>query len=90
MFRSFFCSLFILSFCFTSAVVAADKKIIGLIVPVQHAALVDIEEGFKEELKALPQVAPYEIKVMNAQGDNQLQLALIQDLVQKGCDIFVP
>jgi putative tryptophan/tyrosine transport system substrate-binding protein len=90
MFRSFFYFLFILSFSFTSAVDAADKKLIGLIVPVQHAALQDIEEGFKEELKALPSVAPYEIKVMNAQGDNQLQLALIQDLVKKGCDIFVP
>jgi len=65
----------------------SKKRVIGVIVPMEHTALNQIVEGFKKELEANEDVI---VKVFNAQGDMNLQRALIQQLVQMDCDLFVP
>jgi putative ABC transport system substrate-binding protein len=66
------------------------KKVIGMIVPMHHAALEDIVSGYKEELAQLLPPASYDLQVLNAQGDLSLQMAIINNLAHNGCDIFVP
>ena len=62
------------------------KPTVGIIVPMEHTALNQIIEGFKKEL------ADQDIncKVLNAQGDPNIQKTIIQKLMQEDCDLFVP
>ena len=62
-------------------------RLIGVIVPLEHQALTEIVNGFKEELKAEPGIS---IQVLNAQGDMNIQRALIEQLKRDSCEIFVP
>lgn len=64
-------------------------KTIGIILPMEHAALTEIVDGFKKTLKA---EYPEDTKILveNAQGDANIQRAIIQKLVSQKVDIFVP
>jgi putative ABC transport system substrate-binding protein len=77
---------FILSI-FISTPVRAVK--IGVIVPMQHAAMEEIVAGLQETLK------PYlsesdEIIVKNANGDQTLQHQIIKQMLNSGVDYFLP
>lgn len=87
MLRTILCSFLIIS---SLAHASENKKTtIGIIVPMQHAALTDMVTGFKDELTKLGK-HDCEIKVMNAQGDLSMQMAILQNLIENKCDIFVP
>lgn len=62
------------------------KPVIGIIVPMEHTALNQIVNGFKQELADQNIVC----KVLNAQGDQNIQKTIIQKLIQEECDLFVP
>lgn len=62
------------------------EKVIGVIVPLEHEALSQIVNGFKKELKN----NPCKVKVMNAQGDQNIQRAIIEQLMREQCDLLVP
>lgn len=62
------------------------KPVIGIIVPMEHAALTQIINGFKQELADQDIIC----KVLNAQGDPNIQKTIIQKLIQDECDLFVP
>lgn len=64
-------------------------KLIGIIVPVEHEALTQIVNGLKEELK-MDNDERVTIKVMNAQGDPNIQRAIIEQLVRDQCDLLIP
>jgi putative tryptophan/tyrosine transport system substrate-binding protein len=67
-----------------------EKKItIGIIMPMDHMALREIVEGFKETMAAqFPH--PVAIKVQNAQGDMNLQHSIIQQFINEKVDVLVP
>lgn len=67
-----------------------DKKLIGIIMPMQHAALDDMVRGFQEELAQVVDRERYNVLVVNAQGDASLQMALIKNLINDHCTVFVP
>lgn len=60
------------------------KPTIGIIVPMQHAALTEMIQGFKETLPDLT------IKVLNAGADQTLQKSIIEQLIHEKCDLLVP
>lgn len=60
------------------------KPVIGIIVPMEHAALTEMIQGFSQKLEGAT------IKVFNAQADQTLQKSIIQQLIQENCDVLVP
>ncbi len=62
------------------------KPLVGIIIPIEHEALNQIVTGIKTEL--LDQ--NIRCKVLNAQGDSNIQKAIIEKLVREKCDIFMP
>lgn len=62
------------------------KPLVGIIVPMEHKALNEIVAGFKQELEDQDVIC----KVLNAQGDPNIQKTIIQQLVQEKCDLFIP
>jgi len=63
---------------------------VGIVLPIQHAALDDIVAGFKEELKAKMGDAEVEIQVQNALGDANLQRSMIAKFLNDKVDLLVP
>src|SRR5689334_1669417 len=63
------------------------ETVVGVIVPMEHQALNDIVSGLREGLKS---DKPITLRVMNAQGDPNIQRSIIQQLVQDDCDVLVP
>ena len=62
---------------------------IHFVIPLEHQALNDIVNGFKESLSAeLPGKVAY--NVHNAQGDPNLQRAILQKLAQEKVSLVVP
>lgn len=66
-----------------------NVKKIGIIVPLQNQSLHEIVAGFKSELQAA-QPGKFVIKVANAQGDMNLQRAIIQQFKDEHFDLVVP
>lgn len=63
---------------------AKTKPTIGIIVPMEHAALTEMIQGFKEKLPDA------NIRVLNAQADQTLQKSIINQLIHEQCDLLVP
>ncbi len=80
--------IFVIILIITAAVSLSYKrkteKVIGVIVPMEHQALTEIVKGLKERLGNVS------IKVLNAQGDPNLQRAIIEQLARDQCDVIVP
>jgi putative ABC transport system substrate-binding protein len=64
-------------------------KHIGIVLPMEHAALREIVDGFKEQVTKLSSVR-VEFVVQNAQGDLNLQRSIIQQFVNQKMDLIVP
>jgi putative tryptophan/tyrosine transport system substrate-binding protein len=62
---------------------------IGIVVPLEHKAMVEIVSGFTETLKKIYPY-PVTIKVENAQNDPNLQRAIIQKIVDADDALIVP
>jgi putative ABC transport system substrate-binding protein len=62
---------------------------IGIILPLEHQALNDIVAGFSEKLPKMYGES-VQIKIMNAQGDVNLQRAIIQQMHDQHYDLIVP
>lgn len=62
---------------------------IGIILPMEHQALTEIVAGFTEQLPKM-YGEPVQIKVLNAQGDLNLQRAIIQQMNEQNYDLIVP
>jgi putative ABC transport system substrate-binding protein len=67
----------------------SDEKKIGIILPIEHQSLNEIVAGFKETLSKETNL-PIQIKVSNAQGDINLQRAIIQQMKDQQYDLIVP
>lgn len=85
-FTSFVFLLSVLAFCFPHQ---KESTVVGVVVPMEHQALIDIIQGLKEELTSVSK-RPLTFKVMNAQGDLNLQRAITQQLIRDRCDVLVP
>lgn len=74
-----------------SPLVGAEKKplTVGIILPMEHQALNDIAQGFQDQFSA-QYGAPVTYKVQNAQGDLNLQQAIIKNLIDQDVDLLVP
>lgn len=68
---------------------ASDTKKIGIIMPIEHQALLEISAGFQKTLKNL-YPGPIEFKVSNAQGDINLERAIISQMRDANYDLIVP
>lgn len=83
--------LLFLSFAFLSGChseSSATKKV-GIIIPIEHKAMNEIVAGFTDTLsKEFPQ--PIKFKIMNAQGDLNLQRSIIQQMKDEHYDLIVP
>jgi putative tryptophan/tyrosine transport system substrate-binding protein len=66
-----------------------DEQIIGVIVPMEHEALTQIVNGLKKEL-GVETSKHITVKVMNAQGDPNIQRAIIEQLVRDQCNLLIP
>lgn len=66
-----------------------NKIKVGIIVPVEHQALQEIVAGFSETLREIYH-QPLQIKVMNAQGDANLQRAIIQQMRDQNFTLIAP
>lgn len=62
---------------------------IGIIIPLEHAAMNAIVAGFSEELPRLYS-KPIIIKAMNAQNDPNLERAIIQQMRDEKYNLIVP
>lgn len=62
---------------------------IGIIVPIEHAAMQEIVAGFSDTLHEKYQ-KPVKIKVANAQGDANLQRSIIQQMNDQHYDLIIP
>lgn len=67
----------------------SSEKKIGIIVPLEHKAINEIVAGFTETLQK-KYSQPIKIKVANAQGDINIQRAIIQQMKNDNYDIIVP
>jgi len=65
-------------------------KTIGVIVPMEHSALNDIVAGFQDTIEQSVNGKNTEIIVKNAQGDMNLQRAIIQQMQAQQLDMYVP
>lgn len=62
---------------------------IGIVLPLEHKALQEIVAGFTDKLHAIYH-QPLQIKVMNAQGDINMQRAIIQQMRDQNYAMIVP
>lgn len=72
-----------------SRVMEQKTKVIGILMPMDHAALREIVSGFKDKLSSLSKDS-LEFKVQNAQGDMNVQRSIIQQFVNQKVDVIVP
>lgn len=72
-----------------SNVKALKPRVVGVVVPMDHAALREIVSGFKDTLTK-DFAHPVTIKVQNAQGDINLQHSIIQQFINANVDVVVP
>lgn len=84
--------IFILLMCACSLVAckpATPQKQVGIILPIAHQSLNNIVDGFVETLKqGYP--GKLNIRVLNAQGDINIQRAIIQQMKNDRVDLIVP
>lgn len=79
--------LTLLSYCHQS--VSLNNKKVSVILPIQHQALDDIVSGFTQELHKLYK-EPLDIKILNAQGDYNVQSSMLQQAKKdKDTDLVV-
>lgn len=62
---------------------------VGILVPMDHAALREIVEGFKTTLEKETHRS-FVFKVQNAQGDINLERSILQQFVRQKVDLVVP
>lgn len=67
----------------------SSVKTIGIIIPMEHAALREIIEGFKTTIQA-EYPHPVRFLIENAQGDANIQRAIIQQFLAQKADLLVP
>jgi putative ABC transport system substrate-binding protein len=79
-----------LMFSLTACQQKSDDRIkVGIVVPLEHRAMTEIVAGFSETLKQLYH-RPVEIKVANAEGDANLQRAIISEMRDAHYSLIVP
>lgn len=66
-----------------------NEKKIGIIVPLEHKAMNEIVSGLTETLNANLHT-PLKFKVANAQGDLNIERAIIQQMKDENFDLIVP
>lgn len=67
----------------------SNEKKVGIVVPLENKSLDEIVEGFKTTLATNLKV-PYSIKVANAQGDLNLERAIIAQMKSEHYDVIAP
>jgi putative tryptophan/tyrosine transport system substrate-binding protein len=68
---------------------SATTKSVAVIVPMEHQALNDIYLGFKSKLEQ-DLKGDVTVKLFNAQGDINLEQAMLRQAVQQNYDLIVP
>jgi len=85
--------LFLICLCFVMPCYAEAPqqpvKKIGIIIPIEHQALREIAQGFQDTLRELIK-QPIKFKIGNAQGDINLQRAIITQMCDANYDLIVP
>jgi len=66
-----------------------NEKKIGIIIPIEHKAMNEIVSGFEDTLRANTN-SQLKFKVANAQGDMNVERAIIQQMKQDNYDLIVP
>ncbi|RDI44610.1 ABC transporter substrate-binding protein [Aquicella lusitana] len=79
------CLLISLAGCGSSS----HEKKVGIVVPLENKALDEIVAGFTETLRKTSSV-PVKFKIANAQGDMNVQRAIIQQMRDEKYDIIAP
>ena len=82
-------TLVLLGFALIGCQANSNEKKIGIIVPIEHKAMNEITNGFEETLRAQVK-QPLKFKIANAQGDLNLERAIIQQMKNEGYDLIVP
>jgi putative ABC transport system substrate-binding protein len=83
------CALLLIWYFYPKNSPQEQKAIIGLVVPMEHAALDDIVRGFASELERL-MGSNIVIEVQNALGDLNLQKSVINKYLSARVSLLVP
>lgn len=87
------CLSLVVALCFMISCYAEkpqqNVKKIGIIIPIEHQALNEIVQGFQNTLRQLYK-QPIKFKIGNAQGDPNLQHAIITQMRDANYDLIVP
>lgn len=67
----------------------SHAKKIGIVIPIEHKALNEIIEGFKESLQNETKT-PVQFKIANAQGDMNIERASLAQMKLDNTDMIVP
>lgn len=81
-----FCALFFITSLSFSYAAEAKQKTVGIIVPLEHEAMIQIVSGIKQSLKD----KDVSIEVKNAHSDPNLMLAIIKQMKDQDIDIIMP
>jgi putative ABC transport system substrate-binding protein len=84
-----FIATLLATFLFLSDKRSKSQYVVGVILPMEHIALNQITQGIAEEL-ALKMGKSVVVKVKNAQGDANIQRAIIEQLVREHCNLLIP
>lgn len=68
--------------------VEAKQFTVGILMPMDHNALREIVAGFKEKVRV--QLPDVNVKVQNANGDLNIQRAILQQFIHQKVDVIVP
>ena len=69
--------------------IQSTGKKIGIVVPIEHQAMKDMTDGFVEKIHQR-YGSEITVDIQNAQGDRNIQKAIIENFKRKGYDLIVP
>jgi len=81
--------LCLVSGCYAKERSQSHVKKVGIVIPIEHQALREITQAFQETLSKLVK-SPIKFNIGNAQGDNNLQHAIICQMRDANYDLIVP
>jgi putative ABC transport system substrate-binding protein len=82
--------IFYLLFALLMTLSANAKIVVGVVLPMEHAALQQIVEGLKSGLQTQAQGEEIVIDVQNAAGDTMMMRSIIQAFQRRNVDLLVP
>lgn len=76
-------------FILATAPKATPRPKVGVIMPIEHAAIEEIEDGLRDKVRELYGIK-VEVVTKNAQGDAQMMRNIMQQMIEKQFAVLMP